>query len=165
MHTQHVKFSTYVAWGSGVGGVVAVRVDFEEGEVSGLLEDDDRSSVFEVVVVVVSFLPSPFVFWVLLDINLNVLIVLCGVVNLEMFIKLLIAIGWQMQKQIGGTCCGSKRTRTQTRKRTVRTRHTATRHGHVSFKHSHGAEPFLPGLLLLLAFHLISLNFYFLQVP
>ena len=70
-----------------MGGVVAVGVVFEEGEVSGLLEDDDddRSSVLEVVVVVDSFLPSPFVFWVLLDINLNVLIVLCGVVNLEMF--------------------------------------------------------------------------------
>ena len=72
-----------------MGRVVAVGVVFEEG-VSGLLEDDDPS-VLEVVVVVVSFLPSPFVFWVLLDINLNVLIVLCGVVNLEMFIKLLIA--------------------------------------------------------------------------
>jgi hypothetical protein len=62
MHTQHVKFSTYVAWGSGVGGVVAVGVDFEEGEVSGLLEDDDddRSVLEEVVVVVVFFfLPSP----------------------------------------------------------------------------------------------------------
>ena len=58
MHTQHVKFSTYVAWGSDVGGVVAVGVVFEEGEVSGLVEDDDRS-VLEVVVVVVSFLPSP----------------------------------------------------------------------------------------------------------
>ena len=90
MHTQHVKFSAYVAWGSGVGGVVAVGVVFEEGEVFGLLEDDDPL-VLEVVVVVVSFLPSPFVFWVSLDINLNVLIVLCGVVNLEMFIKLLIA--------------------------------------------------------------------------
>ena len=60
MHTQHVKFSTYVAWVSGVGGVVAVGVVFEEGEVSGLLEDDDDRSVLEVVVVVVvSFLPSP----------------------------------------------------------------------------------------------------------
>ena len=61
MHTQHVKFSTYVAWGSGVGGVVvAVVLVFEEGEVSGLvLEDDVRSSVVEVVVVVVLFLPSP----------------------------------------------------------------------------------------------------------
>ena len=60
MHTQHVKFSTYVAWGSGVGGVVAVGVVFEEGEVAGLVDDDDdRSSVLEVVVVVVLFLPSP----------------------------------------------------------------------------------------------------------
>jgi hypothetical protein len=60
MHTQHVKFSAYVAWGSGVGGVVAVVLVFEEGEVSGLVEeDDDRSSVFEVVVVVDFFLPSP----------------------------------------------------------------------------------------------------------
>ena len=58
MQTQHVKFSTYVNWGSGVGGVVAVGVDFEEGEVSGFVEDDDRS-VLEVVVVVVFFLPSP----------------------------------------------------------------------------------------------------------
>ena len=41
MHTQHVKFSTYVAWGSGVGGVVAVGVVFEEGEVSGMVDDDD----------------------------------------------------------------------------------------------------------------------------
>jgi hypothetical protein len=54
MHTQHVKFSTYVAWDSGVGGVVAVGVVFEEGEV-GL--DDDVA--VEAVVVVVSFLPSP----------------------------------------------------------------------------------------------------------
>ena len=59
MHTQHVKFSTYVAWSGGVGGVVPVGVVFEEGEMSGLVEDDDRSSVVEVVVVVVFFLPSP----------------------------------------------------------------------------------------------------------
>ena len=60
MHTHHVKFSTYIAWGSGVGGVVAVVLVFEEGLVSGLVEeDDDRSSVLEVVVVVVLFLPSP----------------------------------------------------------------------------------------------------------
>jgi hypothetical protein len=64
MHTQHVKFSTYVAWGGRVGVVVAVGVVFEEGD-SGLLEDDDRS-VLEVVVVVVSFLPSPPFFWVVL---------------------------------------------------------------------------------------------------
>ena len=60
MQTQHVKFSTYVAWCGGVGGVVAVVLVFEEGEVSGLVEDDDDRSVLEVVVVVVSFfLPSP----------------------------------------------------------------------------------------------------------
>ena len=59
MHTQHVRFSTYVLGARGVGGVVAVGVVFEEGEVSGLEEDDDRSSVLEVVVVVVFFLPSP----------------------------------------------------------------------------------------------------------
>ena len=56
MHTQHVKFSTYVAWGSGVGGVEAVGVVFEEGEAAGL-DDDVAGSVLEVVVVVV-FLPS-----------------------------------------------------------------------------------------------------------
>ena len=62
MHTQHVKFSTYVAWGSGVGGVVAVVLVFEEGELFGLEDDGvDGWSVFEVVVVAVSFLPSsPF---------------------------------------------------------------------------------------------------------
>jgi hypothetical protein len=42
-----------------VGEVVAVGVVFEEEELSGLVEDDDRSSVFEMVVVEVSFLPSP----------------------------------------------------------------------------------------------------------
>jgi hypothetical protein len=60
MHTQHVKFSAYVAWGSGVGGVVAAGVVFEEGEVPGLVEDDnDDRSVLELVVVVEFFLPSP----------------------------------------------------------------------------------------------------------
>ena len=60
MHTQHVKFSTYVAWGSGVGGVAAVGVVFEEGEMGEMAADDDDDwSVFEVVVVVVSVLPSP----------------------------------------------------------------------------------------------------------
>ena len=61
MHTQHVKFSAYVARGSGVGGGVAVVLVFEEGEVSGLVEEDDGvdGSVLKVVVVVVSFLPSP----------------------------------------------------------------------------------------------------------
>ena len=58
MHTQHVKFSTYVAWGSGVGVAVAVGVVFEEGEAAGLV-DDVAEAVVEVVVVVVSFLPSP----------------------------------------------------------------------------------------------------------
>ena len=42
-----------------MGRAVAVVLVFEEGEVSGLVEDDDDRSVFEVVVVVVSFLPSP----------------------------------------------------------------------------------------------------------
>jgi hypothetical protein len=74
MHTQHVKFSTYVAWGSGVGGVVAVGVVFEEGEVSGLLEDDDRS-VLEVVVVVVFILsPSSFVLLLLLQLLLDFIV-------------------------------------------------------------------------------------------
>ena len=59
MHTQHVKFCAYVAGGAGVGRAVAVVLVFEEGEVSGLVEDDDDRSVLEVVVVVVSVLPSP----------------------------------------------------------------------------------------------------------
>ena len=59
MHTQHVKFCAYVAGGAGVGPAVAVVLVFEEGEVSGLVEEDDDRSVLEVVVVVVSFLPSP----------------------------------------------------------------------------------------------------------
>ena len=61
MHTQHIKFSTYVAWGSGVDGVVAVGVVFEEGKVSGMEEADDDvdGMVLEVVVVVVCGLPSP----------------------------------------------------------------------------------------------------------
>ena len=63
MHTQHVKFSTYVAWGGGVGGVVAVGVVFEEGKVSGMEEADDDVDglvleVMVVVVVVVFGLPS-----------------------------------------------------------------------------------------------------------
>ena len=66
MHTQHVKFSMYVAWGCRVGVAVAVGVVFEEGEFSGLEEDD--GSVFKVVVVVVFFLPSlPFFWLILLD--------------------------------------------------------------------------------------------------
>ena len=81
MHTQQVKSSTYVAWGSGVGGVVAVGVVFEEGEV-GL--DDDVAAVLEAVVVVVSFFPSPslllvFLLVVLLDIFDGFgLVVLCS---------------------------------------------------------------------------------------
>ena len=74
MHTQHVKFCAYVAGGGGVGGVVAVGVVFEEGEVSGMeeVDDDVDGSVLEVVVVVVCGLPSlplPFVSFlvVLLD--------------------------------------------------------------------------------------------------
>ena len=60
MHTQHVKFSTYVTWGGGVDELMAVGVVFEDGETSGLEEeDDDRSSVLEVVVVVGFFLPPP----------------------------------------------------------------------------------------------------------
>ena len=68
MHTQHVKFSAYVAGGAGVARAVAVVLVFEEGEVSGLVEEDDDRSVFdfEVVVVVVPFLPSPFLFLLLL---------------------------------------------------------------------------------------------------
>ena len=60
MHTQHIKFSTYVAWGSGVDGVVAVGVVFEEGKVSGMeeVDDDVDGLVLEVVVVVVCGLPS-----------------------------------------------------------------------------------------------------------
>ena len=53
MHTQHVKFSTYVAWGGGVGGVAAVGVVFEEGKVSGMEEADDDVDGMVVVVVVV----------------------------------------------------------------------------------------------------------------
>jgi len=61
MHTQHVKFSTYVAWGGGVVLAVAVGVVFEEGKVSAMEEADDDvdGSVLEVVVVVVLGLPSP----------------------------------------------------------------------------------------------------------
>jgi hypothetical protein len=66
MHTQHVKFSAYVAGGAGVARAVAVVLVFEEGEVSGLEEVDDDRSVFDVVVVVVSFLPLPPFFLLLL---------------------------------------------------------------------------------------------------
>jgi hypothetical protein len=60
MHTQQTKFSAYFAWGVGMGGVVAVVLVFEEGEVSGMEVDDDDvdGSVLEVVVVVVLGLPS-----------------------------------------------------------------------------------------------------------
>jgi hypothetical protein len=76
MHTQHVKFSTYVAWGVGMGGVVAVGVVFVEGKVSGMEEADDDvdGSVLEVVVVavvVVVDLPSPPFFLVLLVVLLD----------------------------------------------------------------------------------------------
>ena len=63
MHTQHVKFSAYVAWGGVMGGVVAVVLVFEEGKVSGMeeVDDDVDGLVLEVVVVVVFGLPSaPF---------------------------------------------------------------------------------------------------------
>jgi hypothetical protein len=63
MHTQHVKFCAYVAWGVGVIRAVAVVLVlvFEEGEVSEMEEvvDDVDGSVLEVVVVVVCGLPSP----------------------------------------------------------------------------------------------------------
>ena len=56
----------YGAWGGRVGVAVAAGVVFEEGEFSGLEEDD--GSVFKVVVVVVFFLPSlPFFWLILLD--------------------------------------------------------------------------------------------------
>ena len=76
MHTQHVTFTIYVAWGSGVGGVVAVGVVFEEGEASGLL-DDDRSAL-EVVVVVVVFSPPPH-FFLLVLVFLDLLDFICTV--------------------------------------------------------------------------------------
>ena len=71
MHTQHVKFSKYVAWGGGVG---AVAVVFEEGEISetGKTEDDDvDGSMFEPVAVVVCFFPSPHFFILLLVLLLD----------------------------------------------------------------------------------------------
>ena len=44
-----------------MGGVVALEVVFEEGEMGEMAADDDDDwSVFEVVVVVVSVLPSPY---------------------------------------------------------------------------------------------------------
>ena len=89
MHTQHVKFSTYVAWGSGVDGVVAgVGVVFEEGEVSGMEEADDDvdGMVLEVVVVavvVVVDLPSPLFFLVLVVVMLDFIV--GGVPNKRLF--------------------------------------------------------------------------------
>ena len=71
MHTQHVRFSAYVAWGGGVGGVVAVVLVFEEGDLSGLEEVDDDRSVLEVVVVVVFFSPSPLLFLLVLVLLLD----------------------------------------------------------------------------------------------
>jgi hypothetical protein len=56
MHTQHVKFCAYVAWGGGVGGVVAVGVVFEEGMEE--VDDDVDGLMLEMVVVVVCCLPS-----------------------------------------------------------------------------------------------------------
>ena len=73
MHTQHVKFSTYVAWGGGVVRVVAVGVVFEDGEEAACLEDEDvvDGSLFEPVVVVACFLPSPLFFVLLLVLLLD----------------------------------------------------------------------------------------------
>ena len=73
MHTQHVKFSTYVLDGDGVGGVVAVVLLFEEGEVSGTDEADDNvdGSVLDDVVVVVFGLPSASFFVLLLVLLLD----------------------------------------------------------------------------------------------
>ena len=71
MHTQHVKFSAYVLGGGGVGVAVAVVLVFEEGKLSGLVEDDDRSSVLEVVVAVDFFLPSPS--WLLVSFLVDLL--------------------------------------------------------------------------------------------
>jgi hypothetical protein len=73
MHTQHVKFSTYVAWGVGVGGVVAVVLVFEEGEVAGMeeVDDDVDGLVLEVVVVVVFGLPSASFFMLLVVLLLD----------------------------------------------------------------------------------------------
>ena len=66
MHTQHVKFCAYVAWGGGVGGVVAVVLVFEDGKVPGTeeVDDDVDGLVLEVVVVVVFGLPSPSLLFV-----------------------------------------------------------------------------------------------------
>ena len=55
MHTQHVKFSAYVAGGGGVGGVVAVGVVFEEGEVSG--PEDESTLVLSALVLAMDTAP------------------------------------------------------------------------------------------------------------
>jgi hypothetical protein len=54
-----------------VGGVVAVVLVFEEGDLSGLEEVDDDRSVLEVVVVVVFFSPSPLLFLLVLVLLLD----------------------------------------------------------------------------------------------
>jgi hypothetical protein len=99
MQTQHVKFSAYVAWGSGVGGVVAVGVVFEEGEAAGLVDDDEdvAGAVIEVVGVVVLFLPSPS----LLLVPFLVLLLDCigtaeGLIVLSPFFVLLFLSGMKM---------------------------------------------------------------------
>ena len=74
MHTQHVRFSAYVLGGNGVGGVVAVGLVFEEGEISemGTADGEDvDGSMFEPVAVVVCFLPSPLFFVLLLVLLLD----------------------------------------------------------------------------------------------
>ena len=81
MHTKHVKVSTYVACGGGVGRAIAVVLDFEEGEVGGLEADDDRSvlEVVVVTVVVVFLLPSSFFFLlVLLQLLLDFIVTIGG---------------------------------------------------------------------------------------
>jgi hypothetical protein len=67
MHTQHVKFSTYVLCGGGVGVV------FEDGEeAAGLVDDDDvNGSMFEPVAVMVLFSPSTLFFVLLLVLLLD----------------------------------------------------------------------------------------------
>jgi hypothetical protein len=91
MHTQHVKFSTYVAWGGGVGGVVAVGVVFEEGELSGLEEDDADGSVFEVVAVVVVVVfwlpPSSFFLLLLLLLLLDFIVTIEGLLFCFSFVN------------------------------------------------------------------------------
>ena len=84
MHTQHVNSCAYVAWGAGVGGVVAVSVVFKEGELSGSEEADDAvdGSVFEVVAVVVVVVfwlpPSSFFLLLLLVLLLDFIVTIEG---------------------------------------------------------------------------------------